>query len=54
MTAYNLKTYSELKLFYSVLSILAVATGLGNGDHANWPDLFGNVSDIYTLRNVWG
>ncbi|KAI0364198.1 hypothetical protein BV20DRAFT_956731 [Pilatotrama ljubarskyi] len=46
--------YTTLKLSYAVASIAAVATEIGNGDPADWPDMFGTWSDAYTVRNLWG
>ncbi|KAI0768192.1 membrane bound O-acyl transferase family-domain-containing protein, partial [Trametes elegans] len=49
-----LMTYSSLKYAYLLMSIFAVATGLGNGNPEDWPDAFGEWSRAYTLRNLWG
>ncbi|KAI9056449.1 hypothetical protein FKP32DRAFT_1585712 [Trametes sanguinea] len=47
-------SYLYLKLSYVILSMFAVATGLGNGHPEDWPDLFGSWSEAYTVRHLWG
>ncbi|KAI0753269.1 membrane bound O-acyl transferase family-domain-containing protein [Daedaleopsis nitida] len=47
-----LMTYAILKMYYVLASILAVALRLG--EPQDWPDMFGNWSDAYTLRRLWG
>ncbi|RPD52491.1 hypothetical protein L226DRAFT_617898 [Lentinus tigrinus ALCF2SS1-7] len=39
------------KIFYEIASLLAV--GLGFSQPQDWPDLFGSISDAYTLRRLW-
>ncbi len=45
-------TYAILKMYYEAASLLAVGLGLGRPE--DWPDMFGNWSDAYTLRRLWG
>ena len=45
-------TYAILKMYYVLASIIAV--GLGISVPEDWPDMFGNWSDAYTLRRLWG
>ncbi|KAI1792381.1 membrane bound O-acyl transferase family-domain-containing protein [Ganoderma leucocontextum] len=52
--AYCTKSYANLRLQYTLLAIVCVATGLGNGDPEMWPDLIGNWWDAYTVRRFWG
>ncbi|KAI0768180.1 hypothetical protein BD413DRAFT_131150 [Trametes elegans] len=48
-----LNTYCSLTRTHIMLSLIAVATGLGNPE--DWPaDFFGRWSDAYTIRNAWG
>lgn len=52
MAAWLVMTYMILKLSYSVMSFIAVASFLWTP--ADWPDLFGSWSDAYTVRRLWG
>ncbi|KAI0718586.1 membrane bound O-acyl transferase family-domain-containing protein [Cerioporus squamosus] len=45
-------TYAILKMYYEAASLVAVGLGLGRPE--DWPDMFGNWSDAYTLRRLWG
>ena len=45
-------TYAILKMYYEVASLLAV--GLGISRPEDWPDMFGNWADAYTVRRLWG
>ena len=46
--------YMTVQLPYLICAILAVGLQVGNGDPEAWPDLFGNLSDAYTIRHLWG
>ncbi|KAH9939628.1 membrane bound O-acyl transferase family-domain-containing protein [Epithele typhae] len=50
--AFLLCSYSVIKLFYTVASLVAVTLGLSAPE--DWPDLFGHWRDAYTLRRLWG
>ncbi|RPD61545.1 hypothetical protein L227DRAFT_562600 [Lentinus tigrinus ALCF2SS1-6] len=45
-------TYAILKMYYEAASLLAVGLGLSRPE--DWPDMFGNWSDAYTIRRLWG
>ncbi|KAI8990716.1 membrane bound O-acyl transferase family-domain-containing protein [Trametes punicea] len=49
-----LTTYANLNLSHILLSMFCVATGLFNGNPADWRPLFGSWTDAYTLRRLWG
>ncbi|THH16553.1 hypothetical protein EW146_g4107 [Bondarzewia mesenterica] len=50
--AYMARPYGLLTIQYLMLAVVTV--GLGFCDPADWPDLFGNWEDSYTVRNFWG
>lgn len=52
MAVWLMNTYTTIKLSYSVLSFVVVALFLWAP--ADWPDLFGDWSDAYTVRRLWG
>ncbi|EIW53511.1 uncharacterized protein TRAVEDRAFT_133561 [Trametes versicolor FP-101664 SS1] len=52
MAVWLMNTYTTIKLSYSGLSFVVVALFLWAP--ADWPDLFGNWSDAYTVRRLWG
>jgi hypothetical protein len=50
--AHGMKPYGTLNLQYSLLA--AVSVGAGFSEPYQWPDLFGSLSDAYTVRRFWG
>ncbi|KAI0675985.1 membrane bound O-acyl transferase family-domain-containing protein [Trametes maxima] len=44
--------YITLKITYSAVSIAAVVTRVG--EPADWPEPFGDWTDAYTVRRLWG
>ncbi|KAI0642388.1 membrane bound O-acyl transferase family-domain-containing protein [Trametes meyenii] len=51
-TVWLYMVYITLKITYAVVSIAAVATRVG--EPANWPEPFGDWTDAYTVRRLWG
>ena len=49
---YILTTFLNLQLVHSVLSIVCV--GIGLSDPEEWPPLFGQWREAYTVRRFWG
>ncbi|KAL3486514.1 membrane bound O-acyl transferase family-domain-containing protein [Aspergillus germanicus] len=41
-----------IELQYRVVSVVSVALGLSTPDQ--WPELFGSITETYTLRGFWG
>ncbi|KAH9848663.1 membrane bound O-acyl transferase family-domain-containing protein [Lenzites betulinus] len=52
MALWLLTSYSVVKAGYLVMAIMAVGTHLSNPE--DWPELFGKLSDAYTVRRLWG
>lgn len=52
LLAWLVMTYAILKMYYEVASLLAVGLGISRSE--DWPDMFGNWSDAYTVRRLWG
>ncbi|CDO68589.1 hypothetical protein BN946_scf184996.g20 [Trametes cinnabarina] len=48
------RLYLLLKLSYTVMSMVAVATRFGHGNPEDWPEYFGSWSEAYTVRRLWG
>lgn len=44
--------HALLVSLHSIISIISV--GLGETEPREWPPLFGNLSDAYTVRRFWG
>ncbi|KAH7874290.1 membrane bound O-acyl transferase family-domain-containing protein [Lentinula edodes] len=44
--------YGALRFYYYTGAFLAVLTGYSSQE--DWPDLFGNWFDAYSVRNMWG
>lgn len=45
-------SYTTMKTTYILTAALAVSTNLWSPE--DWPDIFGNLSDAYTVRRFWG
>ncbi|KAI9056295.1 hypothetical protein FKP32DRAFT_1585741 [Trametes sanguinea] len=52
--AWYTRSYAMVKVACDVLAIVCVATGLFNGNPADWRPTFGDWSDAYTIRRFWG
>ncbi|KAI0824502.1 membrane bound O-acyl transferase family-domain-containing protein [Trametes gibbosa] len=52
MAVWLVMTYIVLKISYGALTIVAVGTHLWSAE--DWPDIYGDLSDAYTIRRLWG
>ncbi|KAI0634095.1 membrane bound O-acyl transferase family-domain-containing protein [Trametes polyzona] len=52
MAIWLLMIYSVLKLSYVVVATVSMATFLWEPE--DWPEVFGNWSEAYTVRRLWG